>query len=312
MKLIVYWGGNMDYKKLIPNKNLRLKILNLLDFIPDKLMLKIQYKIKTGRALNLDNPIRYTEKLQWYKLYYRKPIMKVCADKYSVRDYVKSKGLEDSLNPLYGVYTRVEDIDFEKMPAAFAIKFTNGSGKNIFVKDKNTINENELKYTINQWFKETSVKYGREWCYYDIQPRVIIEKLLERDECNDLPDYKFFCFNGKVKYLYTMVDYVDNHDEGRCSFFTPKFEKLPYRRSEYKEINREIPKPTNFEKMIEIAEKLSEDFPHVRVDLYNIKGNIIFGEMTFYNASGYTVFEPDEFDFIMGKEFNLPIESYGI
>lgn len=92
-------------------------------------------------------------------------------------------------------------------------------------------------------------------------------------------------------------------------FFTPDFEKLPYRRSEYMEINRDIPKPLNFERMIKIAEILSEDFPHVRVDLYNIKGRIIFGELTFYNASGYTVFSPDEFDFILGKEFNLP-DSY--
>src|SRR5699024_2999656 len=135
---------------------------------------------------------------------------------------------------------------------------------------------------------------------------LVIEKLIERDKNNDIPDYKFFCFNGKVKYLYTMIDYTDNHENGKCSFFTPDFEKLPYRRSEFAAIEKDIKKPMNFDKMIEIAEILSKDFPHVRVDLYNIKGNIIFGELTFYNASGYTVFEPDEFDFILGTEFILP------
>ncbi|MGV8148986.1 MAG: ATP-grasp fold amidoligase family protein [Alkaliphilus sp.] len=147
-----------------------------------------------------------------------------------------------------------------------------------------------------------------KWSFIIRHTRLSHEKnnVIKRDNNNDIPDYKFFCFNGKVKYLYTMIEYVDNHKKGRCSFFTPKFSKLPYRRSEYKEIDREILKPDKFDEMIEIAEVLSKDFPHVRVDLYNIRGGIIFGELTFYNASGYTVFNPDEFDFILGKEFTLP------
>lgn len=300
----------MDYKKLIPNQELRLKILGLTDFIPDRVMIEIQYRIKTGRKLNLKNPTRFTEKLQWYKLYYRNPLMTQCADKYEVRSYVREKGLEKYLTKLYGVYNNADEIDYDALPNAFAIKYTNGSGANYFVKNKKAENIDRLKKIVQTWMTGRKANYGREWCYYNVQPRIIIEELIERDENNDIPDYKFFCFDGKVKYLYTMVDYVDNHKQGRCSFFTSDFKQLPYRRSEYMEINRPIPKPDRFEEMIYIAEVLSQDFPHVRVDLYNIKGRIIFGEMTFYNASGYTVFTPDEFDFILGEEFNLP-NSFG-
>lgn len=296
----------MDYKKILPNKKMRLKILEATNFIPDESMLKFQYKVKTGRSLNLKNPKRYTEKLQWYKLYYRDPLMTLCSDKYSVREYVNEKGLGNILNPLYGVYEDVNDIDFDYLPDSFALKSTSGAGGNIFIEDKKSADVEKIKREADKWLKTKSIKYGREWSYYNIQPRLVAERLLERDENNDIPDYKFFCFNGEVKYLYTMIDYTDNHDNGKCSFFTPDFEKLPYRRSEFPPIEEDINKPRNFDKMIEIAEILSEDFPHVRVDLYNIKGEIVFGELTFYNASGYTVFEPDEFDFILGKEFILP------
>lgn len=296
----------MNYKKIFKNQRLRFRILHALNFLPDKIMVSIQYRLKTGRRLNIKKPERYTEKLQWYKLYYRDPLMTKCSDKYLVRSYVIEKKLDKYLTNLYGAYSSAEDIDFDTLPNSFAIKYTNGSGSNYFVKDKNSENIEEIRSVINGWIKAPKTHYGREWCYYDVKPRIIVEELIDRDENNDIPDYKFFCFNGKVKYLYTMVDYVDNHKNGRCSFFTPNFEQLPYRRSEYMEIDREIPKPENFEEMVRVAEILSRDFPHVRVDLYNIRGRIIFGELTFYNASGYTVFTPDEFDFILGKEFTLP------
>lgn len=282
-------------------------MLKCFNFVPDKLMIKVQYKIKTGRKLNLKSPQRYTEKLQWYKLNYRKPLLTKCADKFEVRDYVKEKGLSSVLNPLYGIYERVEDIKFENLPNKFALKHTNGSGLNMFVQNKDKINKEEFYMKLNKWMEKKKINSGREWCYYNIPSRLIIEELIERDENNDIPDYKFFCFDGKVKYLYTMIEYVDDPSKGQCSFFTPEFKKLPYRRSEYQPIIKDIDKPENFDEMVRIAEILSEDFPHVRVDLYNIKGKIIFGELTFYSASGYTVFSPDEFDFLMGTEFKLPI-----
>jgi hypothetical protein len=296
----------LNYKKIIKNQHIRLKVLSLFDFIPDKQMIYLQYFIKTGRKLKLKNPKRYTEKLQWYKLYYRDPLMIQCADKYSVREYVERKGLARILNPLYGVYDQVDQIDFDALPNSFAIKYNNGSGANIFIKDKKKMDKKNTKEIISKWMGKSKITYGREWCYSNIPSKITVEKLIKRNSENDLPDYKFFCFNGRVEYLYTMIDYVDDHENGKCSFFTPEFQKLPYRRSEYKAIDRDIVKPENFEEMIKIAECLSEDFPHARVDLYNVEGQITFGEITFYNASGYTVFSPDEFDFILGNKFILP------
>ncbi|NIK78179.1 hypothetical protein FHS15_003317 [Paenibacillus castaneae] len=296
----------VDYKKVIKNKDLRLKLIGLFNLIPDKPILKLQYRIKNGRKLNLSEPKRYTEKLQWYKLNYRDKLMTKCSDKYEVRSYIEEKGYGDILNELYGVYENVNEINFELLPNSFAIKVNNASGTNIFITDKTLMDINAVKKQLQVWLNPKRYSPGREWCYYDIHPKIIIEKLIERDINNDLPDYKFFCFDGKVFCLYTMIDYADNHENGKLGFYNRNFNKMPYRRTDFGEITVELDKPKNFEKMIEIATKLSEDFPHVRVDFYNVDGKIIFGELTFYNASGYTSFEPDEFDFILGEQFVLP------
>ena len=295
----------MDYKKIIPSQELRLKILRLLDFIPDRVMVNIQYKIATGRKLRLNNPGRFTEKLQWYKLYYRNPLMTQCADKYGVREYIKQKGLSDILIPIYGVYDSAEDIDFNKLPESFVLKTTNGSHTNILCEDKSKLDIDSTRETLNTWLNKRSSKLGREWAYYDIKPRIICEKFLEKDENNDLIDYKFYCFNGKSPYIKLVTNRF--HTQGqKQGIFNGKFEQLPYYKNGVLRITEDIKVPRNYDKMISIVQKLSEDFPHVRVDLYNINGNIYFGELTFYDTSGYETFDPDEFDAILGKEFMIP------
>ena len=269
-------------------------------------MIKLQYFMKTRRVLNLKNPVRYTEKIQWYKLNYRDDLITICSDKLAVRDYVQSKGLGSILNECYGVYGDVEEIEFSTLPTSFALKFTNGSGVNYFVNNKNELNERAIKDHMAAAIAAANPASGREWGYYGVPVRILAERLLPRDENNDIPDYKFFCFQGRVEFLYVMKNYVDDHAMGECSFFTRDFEKLPYRRSEYGPIKGAISKPKNFDRMIDIAEILSADFPHVRVDLYDLRDEIIFGELTFYPASGYSVFTPDEFDFVMGAKFQLP------
>lgn len=298
----------MDYKKILKNQKFRFKILNMLSWVPDKAMIKMQYRIKMGRKLNLKCPKRYTEKLQWYKLYYRNPLMKQCADKYEVRKYVKSKGLENILNELYGVYDLPSQIDFDRLPNKFVLKATNGGGGNnvLLCLDKEKFNKEEAIETMNGWFKSIQRKpFGREWCYEGIKTRIICEKLIERDSRNDLPDYKFFCFNGRVEFLYVMIDYTDNHSNGKMGFFDRDFKKLPFNRTDFKIISGNIDKPKNFDKMIEYAEILAKDFPHVRVDLYNQDGVILFGELTFYNTSGYVKFSPDSADMKIGELFDI-------
>ncbi len=299
----------MDYKKILKSRKLRLKILSLLSFIPDKTMLKIQYRIKTGHSLNLKNPKRFTEKLQWYKLYYKNPLMIQCVDKYDVREYVKSKGLEDILIHCYGIYDSVEDIRWRDLPSQFVIKDTLGSGGNtvIVVNNKSKQNISELKKTISEWTQIDSKKKdgGREWPYYSGKKhRILIEQLIvpEKD-ANGLLDYKFFCFNGKVVFLYVMGN--RKIGENVCvSIFDRQFRLMKVHRDGDATLEG-VKKPKNYDEMIYTAEKLASDFPHVRVDLYNNNGIIKFGELTFYNASGYMKYVPDKFDYIVGQQFVL-------
>nr|WP_246320190.1 ATP-grasp fold amidoligase family protein [Paenibacillus qinlingensis] len=253
----------------------------------------------------MKNPVRFTEKLQWYKLNYRDPLITKCSDKYSVREYVASKGYEDILVPMYGIYDRAEDIDFSKLPDRFVLKTTNGSHSNILCEKKSNLDVESTRVGLNQWLKAWSGKVGREWGYYNIIPRIICEKYLDKDENNDLIDYKFFCFNGEPVCLYVIVERF-LEDGIKLGIYNMDFEKMPYRRADIRELTSKAVKPKNFEKMVEIAKVLSKDFPHTRVDLYNIDGEIYFGELTFYNGSGYKGYLPDEFDFIQGENFILP------
>jgi hypothetical protein len=295
----------MDYKKLISNKTLRLKILKLLDFIPDKIMIYIQYYVSTGRWLNLSNPKRFTEKLQWYKLYYRTKLLTQCADKYDVRRYIESKGLKDILVPLYGVYDNANEINFDNLQNSFVLKTTNGSHTNILCKNKHTLNINNTKNQLNKWLEDWAGKVGREWAYYDIKPKIVCEEFIDVKNNSDLDDYKFFCFNGEVYYLYVVIDRTA--DDGiKLGIYDLEFNQLEYRRSDINPITKQLEKPKNFDKMIEMAKILSEDFPHARVDFYNIDGKIYFGELTFYDGSGYKGYVADEFDYILGKQFILP------
>lgn len=299
----------LDYKKIITNKSTRMKILDAFSFVPDKQMIEIQYKIKTGRKLNLCNPKRYTEKLQWYKLYYRDPIMKKCVDKYEVRRFVSDRGLSNILNINYGVYNTPSDIEWDSLPNSFVLKDTLGSGGNsvILIKDKEKMNKEYIMSELSKWISVPINRKspGREWVYEGQQHRIIIEKYLDT-EYGDLPDYKFFCFNGEPELIYMMTDYRDHHDKGKLAFLDKHFKLLNVRRSDFDAVTKQPKIPDNFEEMIRIAIKLSSGFPHVRVDLFNIDGEIIFGELTFFNASGYFEFVPDEFDYKLGSKFVLP------
>lgn len=303
----------MDYKKIIKSRKTREAILRMLRFIPDKAMISLQYRIKTGRKLNLTQPERYTEKLQWYKLFYRDPLMVQCADKYEVRAYVESVGLGHLLNENYGVFTRIEDINFDDLPNEFVIKDTLGGGGDrvIVCKDKRTFDLSSERERMQRWLDEPLVKTnGREWVYYEGKPhRIIIEKYLVAEN-DDLPDYKFFCFDGKLYCSYFMENYTKVHEDGRLGFLDPDFNLMPAHRADFAPLNGQPEKPKNYEAMVEAAKILSKGFPAVRVDFFDIDGQIYFGELTFFMASGYIQFEPDAFDFELGKQFVLPERNH--
>lgn len=302
----------IDYKKVIKSRKMRLAIMRFLNFIPDKWMIKLQYRIKLGRKLNLKNPQRFTEKIQWYKLFYRNPLMPKCVDKGDVREYVSECGCDSILNECYGVFDRVENIDFDALPDKFVVKNTLGGGGNsvVIVKDKSALDIPALKERMNKWVRGNAhiKNAGREWPYNSGRKnnRIIVEKYIESDESEGgLIDYKFFCFNGKTEYLYVMADRKLG-DTASLDIFDADFNKLPYRRSGKNSISAEFEKPENFEELRATAEKLSAKFPHARVDMYDPNNKIIFGELTFFSGSGYFSFEPDEFDYMLGEKFVLP------
>ncbi len=293
------------YKKIIKSPKARATILNMLKFLPDSFMLSIQYRLKTGRRLNLKNPQRFTEKLQWYKINYRNPIMHQLVDKYSVRDYIKSKGLENILIPLIGRYANVNEIEWEKLPEKFVIKTTNGGGGlNVLIcPDKKSISYSEIQQKFSDIKPSKPRSLGREWAYYGLQPGLVVEKLLLNEENPEagVNDYKIFCYGGVPKYIIVDVDRYIGH---KRNFYDTDWNNLNVT-SDCPASDRELPKPENFDEMMRIASTLSKDFPYVRVDLYNCSGKIYFGELTFYPWSGYVVFAPDEADSLFGKDFNL-------
>lgn len=229
--------------------------------------------------------------------------MTQCVDKYEVRDYVASKGYKDILVPLYGVYKNVDEINFSILPDKFVLKTTNGSHTNLFCEDKRSLNIEATKAVLNNWVTKRTCKAGREWPYYGVKPRIICEKYLEKDKNNDLIDYKFICFNGKVSCLFVNTERFS--EIMKFGIYSRDFQHLPYKRKGLRDTDSSVKKPINYGYMLEIAESLSKGFPHVRVDLYNIDGEIFFGEMTFFHGSGYIDFEPDEFDYILGEQFEL-------
>ena len=298
----------MNYKRLIRSQKLRFIILEKLNWLPDSIMLRLQYRIKMGFWPNFKHPKRFTEKLQLYKMNYRNPVMAQCVDKYEVRKYVERKGLGHILNDLYGVYDSIDEINFSSLPNKFVIKSTTGGGGQnvIIVKDKSRYNWDVLKHEILSWprHKKGAISYGREWAYTGMDDtRILVEKLIENPTGDgNLVDYKFFCFDGEPRYLYVITDRKPGQ-YAYLSMYDNNFNKLPYYTSDERKLTRELPKPKNFDKMIEVARLLSEDFPHVRVDLYNIDGKVLFGELTFYDGSGYYLFEPDDFDEKAGSYF---------
>lgn len=297
----IYW-----YQSIIKNRNTRLVILKVLSFIPDSIMLPLQYRIKLGRWPNLKKPTRWTEKLQVYKMFYRNPILGICVDKYKVRQFVENKGLSYILNKLYGVYNNANEIDFEKLPKSFVIKTTDGGGGNNIklIKDKNDIENLALRKEINSWINVKDVNAGREWAYTKIEKsQIIIEEFLVNDKNpqGGIEDFKILCFQGEPKYIIVDKDRYINH---RRNIYTTEWKRLDVT-TDHEQFDSEYPYPKNFAEMMDVAKKLSKDFPFVRVDLYNINGKIYFGELTFYPWSGYVKFSPDSFDEEIGRNFDI-------
>ncbi|MDT2823842.1 ATP-grasp fold amidoligase family protein [Vagococcus lutrae] len=259
-----------------------------------------------GYQINLNNPVTFNEKLQWLKLYWYDERVPRCVDKYEVREYVKGKGLGDLLIPLHGVYDNFEEIDFSGLPAKYVIKVTHNSGGVVVVNESSPLNIDEARKKINNSLSRNYFFQSQEWVYKNLMPRIICEKYIEPEDGSVPKDYKFFCFDGKVKFLFVASDRgtKNNICTTKFDFYTPEWEQIEVEQG-YKRSTAPIQKPDNLSDMIRIAEKLSDDFPHVRVDLYNESNKIYFGELTFFHFSGTTKFVPEKYDEIFGEYLNI-------
>lgn len=289
----------MDYKKILKSRTFRIKILSLLNWIPDKIMIPLQYWIHTGRKLNLSCPKRFTEKLQVYKLRYRNPLMLRCTDKYEVRKVIEKNGFKDILIPIIGLYDNIKQIDFDKLPLQFVAKTTDGGGGNqvLICHNKHELGAIQFYSILKRWMKSPKGKNaGREWAYENgIPRRIIIEELISDGKNTDIPDYKFYCFYGVPHYCQLIRNRSINET---IDFYDMEWNHMPFvgLNKECENSKDVAERPKNFDKLKELASKLSRDFPFVRVDLYDCGDKVYFGELTFYPASGFGQFTPDNWD----------------
>ena len=255
-----------------------------------------------GYNLDLDNPKTLNEKINWLKLYNRKPIQTLVADKYKVREYVKDKAGDKYLIPLLFETKEATDLVPENLPKAnFIIKANHNSSGGLIVRDKSEIDWKKAQKRFKRLLNENHYYSTNEWQYKNIEPRIIAEQLLTHDDGSIPEDIKFHCFNGKVGFI--MVDF-DRFGELRTrNLYDSKWNLIPCNWG--RPYGRDMKKPSSLNEMIEVAEKLAEDFTYVRVDLYLVKSQIYFGELTFYHASGFQAFYQKECDEKFGKMLDI-------
>lgn len=292
--------ANPNLKENKIKRAIALPFRGIVKAISPTLYVKKQYKYITHHKLNLKNPVRYTEKLQYLRLYtYPKDDLVIkCASRDGARDYLKGLGLEELLIPFHGIYDKFDDINFDQLPEQFVMKCTHACAFNQIVLDKSKLNINETRKRFNKWLKTNYGKKTMELHYSPIKPRIIIEKYI--GELGSLPtEYKIHCFNGIAKSLYVVTGRGQDIRYNNYYIDWTPFDESQF--NGWKKTEKELKKPENFQKMVEIAEILSKNFPFVRVDLYNINGKIYFSELTFTPAKGTLIFDDDKADFIMGE-----------
>ena len=259
------------------------------------------YEQRIGHPINWENPKTYTEKMQWEKLYNNNPMKTMLSDKYLVREWVKDMIGEEYLIPLIGVWDSFDQILLDTLPDQFVLKTNHGSGTNVIVTDKAALDWKAIKKKVNDWMQmDFAYTTFFEMHYSQIERKILVEKYLET-ELGELQDYKFLCFDGVPKFCWVDLGRYKNHTR---TVFDMNWKKEPW--SQVCETADNVPKPKNFDKMIEIATKLCQGFAHVRVDLYNVDGKIYFGEMTFTNGSGMDRIIPEEYDQMLGDMWSLP------
>lgn len=294
---------------VISNPSYRFSKLMKLGFynhLSDKAFLEKAYRAYMGRTLDLESPSAYTEKLQWLKLYDRRDIYTTMVDKAQAKDYISNiLGTKEYCIETLGVWDSFEEIDFSLLPNQFVLKCTHDSGGIVICKDKSALNMEKTRETIEEGLKRSFFLKTREPQYKNVKPRIIGEPYVEDHSSKELRDYKFFCFDGKARCLFVATDRQVVDEPTKFDFFDLDYRHLDIVNGHP---NAKVPpeKPKNFELMIELAEKLSKGFPHIRVDFYEADGKVYIGELTLHHFSGFEPFVPDKWDYVFGDWLVLP------
>jgi hypothetical protein len=269
-------------------------------YLQDKQNVSQYYELRFNKKMNWRHPTGFNEKMQIFKISKEAEALWPYADKYEVRKYIEEKIGSTYLTKLYGVYNDAEEIKIDELPNSFVLKATHGSGWNVLCPDKKKFNWNDQKPKFIAWMRlNYYVSFGREKQYNLIKPRIVCEEFLEAEN-GDLRDYRFFCFRGQPRFIQHDINTLTDH---RRNFYDCNWNQYPKLHTSKPNTDKPIEKPAELEQMIEIAKKLAAPFKHVRVDLYNVKGKIYFGELTFTSGSGAARFDPWEYDRIFGEMF---------
>lgn len=303
---------NISFYLTHPKKTLFYIFITFSHFLPDRLHLKLLYRFEMGKNLDLDNPQTFCEKLQWLKLYNRKAEYTTMVDKLAVKKYVTDKIGSQYVIPVLGVWERPEDIDFESLPERFVLKTTNGGGgEGVYIcKDKRMIDKREAIRMMSHSMKADIYKARVEWAYKNVPKRIFAEQYMEdKPDVADLPDYKWYCFNGSPTFCQVIKD--------RSSKETIDFFDTDWNHQEFVGLNPNVThaqvlpeRPAHLETQIHIAKELSKDIPFSRIDLYEINNKVYFGEITLYPASGIGKFRPEQYDQILGQLLVLPEDKH--
>jgi len=270
--------------------------------VPPSSYVRKVYQKKTGERLNLDNPTKFNEKLQWLKLYYRIPVLTRVVDKYESKRVVSERLGENRAVPTAALYERADDICLAELPSAVALKATHGSGWNIIARDKSELNERVVRDYFRFWTGKSYYTYSKEWAYKSVRPRVICEPLLI-DENGELPlDYKMFCFAGKAQFVQVDFDRFTDHTR---AFYDLDWKKQPFSIG-YPLSEKTVDKPAPLSTMVAIAEKLSYDMPFLRVDFYVVDDQLFVGELTLYPGNGMEKFSDESWNRRLGDLLVLP------
>jgi hypothetical protein len=272
--------------------------------LPDSFYISLKYFYHFKRFPNLKNPKSFTEKIQWLKLNDRKQEYTVMVDKYLVKDYVASIIGSEYIIPTLGVWDDAEDIEFDDLPNQFVLKWNHDSGSVVICKDKNKLDRESVIKRLASYKKHNGYNYGREWPYKNVKPMIIAEHYMKDSNINGLNDYKFFCFNGRVKCFKIDFDRFINH---RANYYDINGNLLPFGELAFPpDFSRKIEMPHNLQLMVYLAEKLADGIPFIRVDFYEVDTKVYFGELTFYPSSGFGCFTDEKWDYKLGEWIVLP------